>query len=321
MNRTLSLSLKILLGIGCFGFIFYRLYSEFTPANMSQFRATFTAGNNLALLCAATLLIILNWGIESYKWQLITSGIERISYKTAVRSVLTGLCVGNLTPGRIGEFAGRILFFNPANRSKISVTHFVCGLTQLFVTVATGICALAFVIESGRSNSTNLFLILALSTVLLVVLILLVLNINKVYIAISKWKVLSRFDLGQVTYDRTLMIRLLFFSLLRYAVFSFQYFLLLRIFGVDAEPFHLFSAIAVSFMLMSSIPMISFIEVAVRAAIAMMLFGQFQQNSMQLVGASTFLWLINIVIPSVIGYVFAVQEKFEFRSFTKPYKA
>lgn len=318
MSSKVRLILKILLGIGCFGFIFYRLSDQFTAANLGQFERTFSNAQNLLLLAVTTLLFIVNWGIESYKWQLITSGIEPVVFKTAVKSVLTGLCVGNLTPGRIGEFAGRILFFSPGNRSKISVTHFVCGLTQLFITVAVGIPALAFILADEPGQSPKLLLILGLCSLLLLVLVLLVLNINRVYSRLAHWKLLKRFDLGEVSYERPLMLRLLFYSLLRYAVFSFQYFLLLRVFGIGAESFHLCCAIAVSFMLMSSIPMISFIEVAVRAAIAMMLFGQFQQNNLQLVSASTFLWIINIVIPSVIGYFFAVRGKFEFRSFTKP---
>ena len=320
-RKTRFLVLKILFGILCFGFIFYKLKDQFTPENTIQFKNTFNDQNNLLLLVFTTLLLFLNWGIESYKWQLITSGIQRISFKTACKSVLTGLCVGNLTPGRIGEFAGRILFFIPENRSKISVTHFVCGLTQLFITVATGILALGFVLSRNNNNSQNLFLVLGLCSILLLALVLLVININRVYARLSAWKILKRFDLGEVNYSRTLMLRLLFLSLLRYVVFSSQYFLLLKVFGISANSFDVSCAIAVSFMLMSSIPMISFIEVAVRAAIAVMLFGGFQQNSLQLVSASSFLWLINIVIPSVFGYIVIVQEKFEFRSLRKTVKA
>ncbi|MFL5754222.1 MAG: lysylphosphatidylglycerol synthase domain-containing protein [Bacteroidia bacterium] len=313
MTRKTSLVLKLLFGVVCFGFIFYRLSDQFTKEKTAELVRTFDSSRNLYLLLLTTLLLLLNWGIESFKWQLITRQIEEISFGKALKSILTGLCVGNLTPGRIGEFAGRILFFKPENRSRITVTHFVCGLTQLFVTVTVGILALGFVLSHETENSKNLYVILALCSVLLILLSLMVIHINKVYARLSSWRILKRFDLGQVTYPKKTMLNLLFLSLLRYSVFSFQYFLLLKIFGIRAGNFEAFCAIAVSFMLMSSIPMISFIEIAVRAAIAVMLFGEFQQNSLQLVSASTLLWVINIAIPSIAGYFFAVQENFVFR--------
>jgi hypothetical protein len=258
--------------------------------------------------------MFVNWGIECFKWQIITSSIERKSYIVACKSVLTGIFIGNLTPGRIGEFAGRILFFKPEHRSKISVTHFVCGLSQLFITVAIGIPALAFIIIKQEEENRTLFPLLVICGILLVGLTFMVYNINRVYAWVSGRKIMARFNLGVVNYERGVIVHLIVLSLVRYLVFSFQYYLLLYLVGVEGGGLKVMCSIAVSFMLMSSIPMISFIEVAVRAAIAIMLFGQFQQNSLQLVSASTLLWLINIVVPSVAGYVIVIKEKFEFRS-------
>lgn len=318
MSRKHSfLIVKILLGLACFSFIAYKLKNQFSTENSAQLKTTFSDAANLQLLILTTFLLFLNWGLESFKWMLITAPIEKISYSRAYRSVLAGLCVGNLTPGRIGEFAGRIIFFSPGTRSKITVSHFVCGLSQLFITVAFGILAMICLLNSGNSEKEGLILVFLICGGLLISLLLLVMRINRAYAWLSGLKMMKRFELGKVTYSRPLMIQLLFFSAIRYLVFSVQYFLLLKITGMDADSFRIFCAIAVSFMLMSSIPMISFIEVAVRAAIAVMVFGQFQQNSLQLITASTLLWIINLVIPSVIGYVFLFREKIELGTFRK----
>src|SRR5688572_30961137 len=83
----------------------------------------------------AILLIPVNWGIEAYKWKLITAPIQWVSYKTATKSVYSGVCLGNLAPGRATEFLAKIIFFKIENRPKISVLHFVGGMFQLSITI------------------------------------------------------------------------------------------------------------------------------------------------------------------------------------------
>ena len=58
--------------------------------------------------------------------------------------------------------------------------------------------------------------------------------------------------------------------------------------------------------------MISFIEPAIRAAIALLVFSSLNVPEMALVITAVLLWLMNIVVPSVIGYAIIVKEKFEF---------
>jgi hypothetical protein len=74
-----------------------------------------------------------------------------------------------------------------------------------------------------------------------------------------------------------------------------------------------FMSIAAYFMLTSLIPMISFIEPAIRAAIALFVFNNSGDNTVIVVLASTFVWIINVIIPSVIGYVVILKEKINFR--------
>ncbi len=303
-----SLLLKIAVGLASFGFIYFKLKPQLTPESLDLLSRSFSATGNFTLLCYAVGLLFANWGIETLKWQVITKAIEPVKFFTALKSVLTGLCLGNLTPGRIGEFAGRILFFKPDNRSKIAVTHFVCGLTQLFTTVSIGLIALCIKITSSAPHG-DFKLILICCLVFFALLVLLILKVNSIYQWLSGLKWMKRFNLGRIEYSRSILFLLMFLSVLRYSVFSFQYYLLLKINGAQGDTVQLFAAIAVSFMLMSSIPMISFIEAAVRAAIAILLFEQFNANNLQLVTASTLLWLINIIVPSLVGYVIFVKRK------------
>ena len=63
--------------------------------------------------------------------------------------------------------------------------------------------------------------------------------------------------------------------------------------------------------------MISFIEPAIRAAIAVLVFGGTEINEVSLVVTAVMVWLINIALPSIVGYIIIVKEKFEFSLFKR----
>jgi hypothetical protein len=317
MKKRLLLVLKILLGVACFVFLWVRLRNQFSGEKLINLRETLGNGQSLTFFLVALVLTVPNWLIESYKWKQITQSIEHISMRQAVSGVLAGVCIGNLTPGRFGEFAGRIIYFSPHNRSKASVTHFVCGATQLFTTVMFGIfCAAAWLGQSGDWNITYI-LLLAGCAVFLTCLLLLLFNAEHVYKKIAGFSFLKRFDLGAVEYPRKVLLRLVAWSALRYFVFSAQYILLLLCCGAKGSYPDLFIAVSIFFMLMSVIPMISFIEVAVRAGIAVILFAKFNSNELLLVTASTLVWLVNIVLPSVAGYFIILSTRIKLKETIK----
>jgi hypothetical protein len=73
-------------------------------------------------------------------------------------------------------------------------------------------------------------------------------------------------------------------------------------------------SIAAYFMLTSLIPMISFIEPAIRAAIALFVFNNAGDNTIIVVLSSTLVWIINVIFPSIIGYIIILKEKLDFKT-------
>ncbi len=316
-NNTAIKIIKVMVGLAVFIIIYFRLRTEFTSEKITELQNTFNSSRNYWMLLLTISLFPVNWILESLKWKKITHAIEPISLFTAIKSVLVGLCVGNLTPGRLGEFAGRILFFKSENRAKASVTHFVCGITQLITTMFIGVISMLFFVSNKFSGQQNFYWILFSCLLFLTLLIWLILRINNVYNWLRSTRFFKTITLGEMRYEPKVIAQLFGLSFVRYLVFSFQYVLLLFIFGASTDFLTLWMGVAISFMLMSAIPMISFIEVAVRAAIAVLIFGSFQSNGLQLITASTLLWLINIIIPSILGYIILVAEKIPFTFKTK----
>jgi hypothetical protein len=300
---------KVFVGIACIGLMANRLYQSYSADNMASVAAIFNVHNTF-LLVSATILLFLNWGIEVYKWRLFTQSIEKVSFAKAWQSVWMGVCIGNLTPGRLGEFAGRVLFFKPENRAKATTLHFVSGITQLLITIVMG-CAglLGF---SSMIDKSYFIPVLVAEALLLFGFSLLLWRINKVVLWLQKLSFLKKYDFTDLDIERISLLKLLLLSAIRYLVFFIQFYLLLSACGVKGNVYQISGAIAITYLLLSTIPMISFIEVAIRAFVVVLLFGGFGSNDWQLSIAASLLWIINIVIPSVVGYVFLVKNKFTF---------
>jgi len=316
MNNFLTLNkkniitlFKILIGVLCVVLIAQRLYSSYSPENLRSVRGIFSLQNGL-LLTVTCLLMFVNWGIESLKWKIITAQTEEISFTKAWQSVWTGVCIGNLTPGRLGEFAGRILFFEPQNRAKVATAHFVSGITQLVITIVAG--CMALLVFSGIVNKGFFIVTITGEIVFLVLLILALFKINKVVSWLLRFSFLKRFDFDGLSFEMGLLLKLLFFSALRYFVFSLQFYLLLRCCNIWGNAFEVGASIAIMYLLLSTIPMISFVEVGMRAYVAVLLFASFHVNEWQLSAVATLLWLINMVVPSLAGYFFILKNNFSF---------
>lgn len=317
-KKILSRFVKLLVGIGCLAIIWYRLAPEFNAANRALLaQQIFSAGGFIALT-TALLLIPVNWGIEAYKWKLITAPIQWISYKTATKSVYSGVCLGNLAPGRATEFVAKIIYFKIDNRPKITVLHFVGGMFQLSITIITGFIALLFKLnEFGESAAWIRYAVPASSILLLGLLILSIIKINWILkfasSRINKNKQLEDFDYH---FTPKALLQLFGFSLLRYLVFFTQFFLLLLLFEKKVNLL-LFPGIALYFLITTVIPMISALEAAIRAAVAILVFKDSGISSAALALSSLMIWLVNIIIPSIAGYIFLIRQNFNFKLFRK----
>jgi uncharacterized membrane protein YbhN (UPF0104 family) len=264
-----------------------------------------------------------NWGIESYKWMLITAPLEKVSYKTATKSVYSALCVGNLAPGRATEFLAKILFFKPENRPTVALLHFVNGMFQLSLTIITGLSALAIKYASGTNfSSLQLISITSFCILLLVIFILFVVKFD----ALQKW-VVSLFrkrikgEMLPYSFTKKLSLKLLLYCAIRYLVFTFQFILIFKLFYHGAVDVQLMASIFVYFLLTTVLPMISVIEPAIRAAIALLVFGNLGIGQVSIVTIAVLVWLINIALPSLFGYFVILKENFDPDSYRQsPFK-
>lgn len=312
-KKTISFLIKILIGILSFWLIYNRLST--IPHLKEQCLFWFNEPSMYLILLLVLCLMPINWGIESYKWKIITDQVERVSYSTALKSVFSGICVGNIAPGRAMEFLAKIVFFKSENRPSITVLHFINGMFQMLITVTVGIISIAYKLNKNNQSSNFIYVVLAGGLCMILFFCWAILNVSYIQQKLKFIKWFRKMENAQNTkFSKALLLKLISFSIIRYLVFTTQFYLIYNALSPQNDMAQTFMSIAAYFMLTSLIPMISFIEPAIRAAIALFVFNNAADNTVIVVLSSTFVWIINVVIPSIIGYIIILKEKIDFKS-------
>lgn len=265
---------------------------------------------NPFLLFIAFLLMFLNWGLEALKWMLLIAPLEKITFFTALRSVFAGVTVSIFMPNRIGEFAGRIFFLEKADKVEATLRNFIGSAAQLLMTLAIGIWGIFYAVQRsggylGILDAVNLrFIQIMLVALGLGIVVLLLLN-----------KARTRFSARIQSYFKALfditgsdLMIVLLLSFIRYCVFLFQYYLVMKAFGVQDELPALAAVIAIAFLITSAIPSFALTEVVTRGAVLTSLFAF--SDPWAVIASSLVIWIINLGMPAMIGSAFIWKLKF-----------
>ena len=313
IKKILFFTIKILIGLVSFWIIYNRLTQ--IPELKAQLFQWLAEPAMYLILLAVLILMPFNWGIESFKWKLITNQIETISYSTSLKAVLTGICIGNIAPGRAMEFLAKIYYFKPQNRPSITILHFINGMFQMLITVSVGLMAIVFKLKGNHQSSEIVYITIAISLVLILFFCWAILNVSTIQhkLQFIKWFKNIK-NTNHLHFTKKIILKLISLSIIRYSVFTIQFYLIYHALTPESIPHEVFKSIAAYFMLISIIPMISFIEPAIRAAIAILVFNSANDNEATVIFSSTLVWIINVVIPSAIGYIIILKEKINFKS-------
>lgn len=251
----------------------------------------------------AILLVAVNWGIEAVKWKYLIQKMEHISYSTAIKSILSGVTISIFTPNRIGEFAGRVFYLKSSDKIKATLISLIGSLFQLSVTILAGTAACILYYFRHEDEPFILNFIPATNLLLLSIVCSVVLLLIVFVYAIQS--VLSeRIKSVLFLFTSKEMLKTFILSLLRYMVFSFQYYLVLLVFGIDAGLIDSFLLIAITFFITSVIPTYALTEITVRGASSVYFFSTVSNDTGSIIAASVVVWIINLAIPALIGGAF-----------------
>ena len=265
-------------------------------------------------------LMPVNWGIEARKWQLALRPIGGIAYRDALRAIFTGTTMASFTPNRMGEYLGRLLYVRSGHRIESISLTIVCSMAQLLVTLLSGLAGILYLRGSMSGAAavhqhTGYWL-----NVLLGLVILLLLSLTIIYFRLSQLlRILGKIP-GLAKYqahikvlgnfDATILLKILFLSFGRYLVFIAQYGLIFPVFGVLLTVGQLWGGVSVVFLVMAIIPTFTFLtELGLRWETSIQVLEIFSANTIGIFAGSFAIWLVNLIVPALIGSLLILSIK------------
>ena len=314
LKKYLSIIIKIVIVFFSFYFIYQQLVENksFEELDISALIDIFK--KNKVYLVGVILMMFLNWLVEALKWRYMISKIENISIMTAYRAVFTGITVSTFTPNRIGEYGGRVFCLEKGDRIKAVFITVLCSMSQLLVTILFGSISLFILFDEILIDKT--FLSVSLLILLNLFLLFSYFNISHIVNFLGKFKLIKSFKKYfevLVMYNYKDLIIAFIYSNTRYFIFSLQFIILLHVFGINLSFMDAILSVMLIFFFITITPTITIAEIGVRGSVAIFVLGLFSSNDIAILSSTTLLWLINLIIPAIIGSFFIFSLKF-FRS-------
>lgn len=312
-RKNIKIFLNYFLGPFLFCILCWMLYNKLVRQNDLAIRWD-QIKNSFAdpILWLAVALVPVNYGLEALKWMLLTRNLQPLSYITAFKSVLAGCSVTMLTPNRVGEYAGRIIYLKEENRIAAIPINMLGSISQLFATILFGTIGLMVMNDfSGEPNSIKNVIpeaaylsLLIFGVIISVVILFFYFKVGWVtnwLLRFEKLKKIVKYVHFLADYSRKELLRILFISSLRYLVFILQFMFLLGAMQVLITPSLCFWLLTVFYFTITLAPTIGFTELPVRAAASTLLLQLYSSNVLGIQAATLTIWCINVMLPALIG--------------------
>jgi len=302
LNKSTKIRINYLLGGLLSAGLLYLLYLQVTRQLSRIDPSAWWDHASNGYLAAALLLLPVNLALEARKWHMLAGSAAPLSYRDALVSYLAGLAFSVMTPNRIGEYPGRILFLRRKNTLRLISVSVLGIFAQLFAILFFGLCGLVYY----NLEFPGFWQKIALAATLVALC-----GLGVLYLGFEKWsgrlfrtRPLRRFRVySQMLRRFTLreQLQILGISLLRFLVFTAQYLTLLYWMKLSFPPLEGFLMAALFFWAMAVIPSVALAELGIRGHVSLVLFSHFSENTIGILAATMLLWGINLVLPSVAG--------------------
>lgn len=329
LRKTYNYLIRAAIILISYGFIYYELFykrdlNELLQVFYDQWKTDFF----FLVLAFVIILIFVNWGFEAKKWQYLIKKIENISFTDSYKAVLLGVSVSAFTPNRVGEYLGRVFILKKANHWEGIFITIIGSFSQLITTLVCGCIGLMYIIPrywnfENYLNYDLRWFVYVLGFISILFLLALYFNISLISVLVEKyfgkrWKRFKSYISVFNKYSTKELTNVFLYSLVRYLIFNLQFYLLLRILGINLPLLHSLFLTSALYYALTIIPTIALTELGVRGSLAIFLFElYFSQNGgftdkmgLAIFTASSSIWLLNIILPALFGTLFVYRLKF-----------
>jgi Lysylphosphatidylglycerol synthase TM region len=297
-------------------FLLYRLIQS-KIEHFNEFEQSFDSlflPKNIFLLIVIILLTPVNWAFEAWKWQKLASKVEKISFWEAYKGVLIGLTFSTATPMMIGDYAGKILMLKTDKRLQSIGAILLGNSLQMYVSLLFGTISFLFFVIWAKPNPLFLHIfIITILTICLIFGIFLSLNLSNINVFLSKNKFFEYLKkyLGVLeNYTLTELKTLFAIATSRYFIFSIQFVLMFKVFQINLPISVLLVGVGIIFLTKTLISVVNALgDLSIRELTSIYYFSFFRANIAAVSSATFMIWLVNVLLPILIGSVFILQLK------------
>lgn len=255
-------------------------------------------------------LVPLNLSLEVIKWRWLCRFAQPLTWKQALLSFLAGLGLSFITPNRIGEYPGRLLYLKRKHTLRLISVSLLGILSQMISLFLLGALGLIYVNLRYPGLFPKISLLLCLGAMVFLGLVYLFHDAWQPRLSRIRWfrqgKVLSRLAVQIPWKDQAGILGL---SLVKALVYTAQYLILLDWAGVFPFQGEGFFLGGLFFWTNAMIPGWFLLELGPRSQIGIFIFGLVSENTLGIVAATVGLWIINLALPALLGTLVILRMK------------
>ncbi|MUU78698.1 lysylphosphatidylglycerol synthase domain-containing protein [Winogradskyella endarachnes] len=302
------LLIKLSIVVGAFYFIYSKII-ENENLKFHDFVSILNKNNVFSTknIIFLVFLSFFNWFLEILKWQNLVKTVQHISFKSATIQSLAALTTSLITPNRIGDYGAKAMYYIKTLRTKIVLLNLLGNVEQMFITTLLG-CIGLYVFSVTYSLNINYYKIAYIAIIIAVIGLISLIALKQIQFKIKGFSIASIVTFIKSVSLKTHLITLIL-SLLRYGVFSFQFYYMLQMFGLNINYTSAMTVITSMYLLASVIPTMAILDVVVKGGIAVFLFTYLGLDELSILSITSLMWLLNFVLPSIIGGYFVLNFK------------
>ena len=300
-NRPYLRIFNMLLILVAYGYLAYRLIIFDDYASFFSAFHTINIGRWL-ILATILLLMPINVVAEAGKWRLLLRKTEPMTIWGAQRQVYYGYVGAFITPYHAGDYPARAMLLKDKSNFSAAVGLGLVGTVALLVVeLIFGIPATWLFISYNPDIPMQYF---AVAFIVLVLLLSFLPHIVR-YLSRREWQntQMRQLSLALSHISYPFFMKTIAWSMLRYTIWAIQLALTLQFCGVDMTLVQYMIAIPFYYMVVAIFPSMPVLHIAIRGSWSLIIFGVFSPNTAGIALAVALIWLINTVLPMLIGSV------------------
>lgn len=314
-KKIISVSLKAAVLIMAAWYIYHQFYKKNT--DLKQFEALTSQINSTQVIITMGIvvaLMVVNWVLEAFKWRYLTKTLVNITLWESIEAVFCGLTWAISTPNRVGEYGGRVMFLPNRKRIHGVFAMAVGAFGQIIMTNLLGLIAIIWFIYYFIPMNAWLFCgVILLSALILAVLLIFFFHIKWIVNLLDRIGFLKKYHkffeiMGR--YKTNELLTILGFSMARYITFTIQYCIVFHMLIPQFAYFPMVMMLFVYFFITSAVPSLDLLDVGVRSFTASHLFAYVTDQKIAIIAGVSSIWLINLIIPAILGSLFVFKLKF-----------